>query len=144
MRHVGPIVVVGLIGVAALIGVASRVVASRPSAIVREELVGNYEVAFPFGHSSLRLFTDGRYTQEVEIGGQRASTSGTWSHEAQDWFADLTLHDPLHPTDGFGRMNQGWRTPFAEAFVMPVTHRFVVGGPVELAFDEEYAYTKRQ
>jgi hypothetical protein len=130
--------------IAAVIGVGGCVVSSRPGGIARDELVGSYEVAFPFGHSSLRLGNDGRYTQEVEIGGQRASTSGTWSHEAREWFADLTLHDALHPTDGFGRMNHGWRTPFAGASVMPIARRFVVGGPIEIAVDEDYSYSKRQ
>ena len=146
MRRLGLIVGVGLIGVlgCVVIGVASCVVWSRPSAIGREELVGNYEVTFPFGHGSLRLGSDGRYTQKIEIGGDQASTSGTWSHSAEDWFAHLTLQDPLHSTDGFGRMNQGWRTPFAGAFVMPIARRFVVGGTVEIQFDEDYAYTKRE
>ena len=65
MRHITLIVVVGLIGL------AGCVVSSRPSAIGREELVGNYEVTLPFGHGSLRLRSDGRYTQDVEIGGER-------------------------------------------------------------------------
>jgi hypothetical protein len=146
MHRIGLIVMVGVIGTAGCvaIGLGSCVVSSRPSAIVREELVGNYEVTFPFGHSSLRLGSDGRYTQKIEIGGERASTSGTWSRSAEDWFAHLTLQDPLHPTDGFGRMNQGWRTPVRGAFVMPIARRLVVGGPIEVTFDEVYAYRKRQ
>ena len=145
MRRPGLIVVLGLIGVVAcVVGATSCVVSSRPSAITREELVGDYEVMFPFGYSSLHLGSDGHFTQKVEIGGERASTGGTWSRSTEDWFADVTLQDALHPTDGFGRMNQGWRTPFAGAFVMPLSRRFVVGGPVEIAFDEVYAYAKRQ
>lgn len=38
----------------------------------------------------------------------------------------------------------GEKTPFAECLVMPVTRQFVVGGPVEIAFDEEFAYAKRE
>ena len=146
MRCIGLTFIVSSIGIAGCvaIGVTSCVVSSRPSAITREQLVGNYEVTFPFGRSSLHVGSDGRYAQEMEVGGQRASTSGTWRHGAEDWYAYLTLEDPLHPTDGFGRMNQGWQTRFPGFFVMPITRKFVVGGPVEITFDEVYSYTKRQ
>lgn len=41
-------------------------------------------------------------------------------------------------------MNEGWRTPFSGAVVMPITRRFVVGGPIEIVSDEEYPYIKRE
>jgi hypothetical protein len=112
--------------------------------VSREELVGMYAVTYPFGRGSLRLAADGSYIQELEIGGDKISAVGTWRHSAEGWFADVTLDDCLSATDGFGRLNQGWRIRFRGACVVPVTRRFVAAGAVELADDEDYHYRKRR
>ncbi len=135
---------IALVVAVTLLGMAGCIVTSRPAAISRAKLVGTYEMTFPAGHSSLRLDANGRFTQEIEIGREKVSATGTWSHSTEEWFADMTLHDCLLPMDGFGRLNEGWRTPFSGAVVMPITRRFVVGGPIEIVSDEEYPYIKRE
>lgn len=86
MRRLGP-TIVGSVFIAGCvaIGAASWVVSSRPGAIARQDLVGTYEVTLPFGRSSLRLNGDGRYTQEIEVGGERASANGVWTYESKAW-----------------------------------------------------------
>jgi hypothetical protein len=146
MRLLGsPVLVrIALLAAVGVGGLLAYGTPSRPSAISRVDLTGRYDVRLPFGYSWLRLESDGHYTQEVEVAGERVSVNGKWSYAAADWLGDVTLQDCVFPTDGFGRLNEGWRRRFKGATVIPVKRRFIIGGALELAFDEGYSYTKRE
>jgi hypothetical protein len=103
--------------------------------------VGSYTAIYPFGQGSLRLRSDGQYEQVLQINGRVASARGEWKY-LEEGGQGILLQRCLSATDGAGRLNEQWETPYVGACGPSVGRRFVVAGAIEIADDEEYVYRK--
>jgi hypothetical protein len=81
------------------------------SNVAKSSLVGDYEAKYDFGAETLRLQSNGTYTQRLVLknGKNAISHSGRWEYAQPRNL--VILHDPLMFDDNFGKLNPQYRTP---------------------------------
>jgi hypothetical protein len=124
---------------ACLVVVSGAFLQGCTRAVPPTEVPGTYEAHYPFGKATLTLGSDGRYQQTLQIGDRTASATGDWRYLEDQ---NILYQHCLAATNGFGRLNANWETPFAGGCVVPVTKRFWVVGAIEIDGDEMYHYRK--
>jgi len=88
------------------------------SKVERSDVLGEYVATYSFGVEKLQLNPDGTYVQTVTLKGKTAATqhSGTWDYAPSRGV--VTVHDSLHFSDPFGKMNPNYATPLPGAWIM--------------------------
>jgi hypothetical protein len=73
------------------------------------KVYGTYVASYPFGTATLTLNRDGSFTQRATIKGQPPATvQGSWSFDPIH--SKITMHGAMNVIDGYGHLNNDWRT----------------------------------
>ena len=102
--------------------------------VEHSDIVGVYQLAYPFGVERLQLRADGSYVQSLTLRGQTTSIShsGAWEYAAPRRL--VTVHDPLQFGDYFGELNPSYLIPVKGTWNLTVEKTF---GDVSLTWKDK-------
>jgi hypothetical protein len=104
-------------------------------------LVGNYEAKFAFGTESLRLGSDGTYSQALTLANAKDVVSNTGHWEYAQSRELVILHEPLLFDNNFGKLNPGYRTPVNGSWNLNVRRTF---GGIRLTWNDDMGVVLRK
>jgi|SRR3990172_7953919 len=134
LRHILRIVLI-FVAVFLLLGCQSRV--------DQKDLIGVYEVQYPYGMEQLHIRPDGSYEQLFALKGQalKSINDGKWEISYSDG-QELVLNNPVIVDDGFGKLSAMRK----ETGIWPLHFRKGISGRMFFPINEDqgFVFEKKQ